>query len=85
MNKTRISTESVAHLGFKEDNSSYIKKMFPNFPKWYIKAYLVISIPLILLRFKFSKFDSITKNAVTVVIIIPMKYVSIIPMSPGFM
>lgn len=31
MNKTRISTESVAHLGFKEDNSSYIKKLFPNF------------------------------------------------------
>ena len=31
MNKTRISIESVAHLGFKEDNSSYVKKIFPNF------------------------------------------------------
>lgn len=31
MNKTRISIESVAHLGFKEDNSSYVKKVFPDF------------------------------------------------------
>ena len=31
MNKTRISAESVAYLGFKEDNSSYLKKMFPDF------------------------------------------------------
>lgn len=31
MNQTRISIESVAHLGFKEDNSSYVKKIFPNF------------------------------------------------------
>ena len=31
MNKTRISIESVAHLGFKEDDSSYVKEIFPNF------------------------------------------------------
>ena len=34
MNKTRITIESVAHLGFKEDNSLYknnIKELYPNF------------------------------------------------------
>ena len=34
MNKTRITIESVAHLGFKEDNSLYknsIKGLYPNF------------------------------------------------------
>ena len=31
MNKTRISIESVAHLGFKENTGSYIKEVFPNF------------------------------------------------------
>ena len=31
MNKTRISIESVAHLGFKEDNSTYVKEIFPDF------------------------------------------------------
>ena len=33
MNKTRITIESVAHLGFKEDNSLYknsIKELYPN-------------------------------------------------------
>lgn len=33
MNKTRITIESVAHLGFKEDNSLYksTKELYPNF------------------------------------------------------
>ena len=34
MNKTRITIESVAHLGFKEDNSLYknsIEELYPNF------------------------------------------------------
>ena len=33
MNKTRITIESVAHLGFKEDKSLYknsIKELYPN-------------------------------------------------------
>ena len=31
MNKTRISTESVAHLGFKENDSLHVKEVFPDF------------------------------------------------------
>lgn len=31
MNKTRISTESVAYLGFKENNSLHVKEVFPDF------------------------------------------------------
>ena len=34
MNKTRITIESVAHLGFKEDNSLYknsVEELYPNF------------------------------------------------------